>query len=86
MSVSEYYNKMKWTWDELNALNKYPSYVYGRMEYCTCDVKEQIVDFKSQTKLIQLLMGLSDVYELCLITYMSLEPLPFVNRNFYLIQ
>lgn len=47
MFVTEYYNKLKHYWDELNALHTYPLCNCGRMEYCTRHLKDRVLDFES---------------------------------------
>ncbi|GJZ47195.1 ribonuclease H-like domain-containing protein [Tanacetum coccineum] len=53
LPVSEYYHKLNSLWREFDALTK--------LRDCTCEARNEVVDYGKLMKLMQFLMGLDDV-------------------------
>ncbi|KAK9714553.1 hypothetical protein RND81_06G102600 [Saponaria officinalis] len=56
------------------------------MDACTCQLLKRIVHREFNAKLIQFLMGLSDVYESVKTHVLTMEPLPPMNKALALLQ
>ncbi|PWA46317.1 hypothetical protein CTI12_AA508630 [Artemisia annua] len=83
--IVAYFNKLKKCWDELKNLNGMPTCNCGKMLECTCDVIAKSVERDSNSKLIQFLMKLSDGYENVRIQILATDPLPSVNKAYYIV-
>lgn len=83
MEVAEYYGKIKKIWDEFFSLEGLPECSCGR---CICEMMRKTAEKDAQDKLLQFLMGLNDSYEGVRSQILSQDPLPTVNRAFYLVQ
>lgn len=77
MTVAQYFTKLKKYWDELACLTLVPE--------CTCGSAKVISEALDSNKLIQFLMGLSDVYDPIRGQLLLMEPLPNVNRAYSMI-
>ncbi|GJX73057.1 leucine-rich repeat receptor-like serine/threonine/tyrosine-protein kinase SOBIR1 [Tanacetum coccineum] len=73
-------------WDELQNLNGLPTCKCGKMRECTCYVIEKFIERDSNSKLIQFLMKLSDGYESVRTQILAMDPLPSVNKAYYIVQ
>ncbi|XP_071695330.1 uncharacterized protein [Rutidosis leptorrhynchoides] len=86
LNVASYYNKLKRCWDELQSLNGIPTCSCGRMRECTCGVIDKFLAIESRSKLIQFLMRLNDEYEFVRSQILSMDPLPSLNKAYYIVQ
>ncbi|XP_071719575.1 uncharacterized protein [Rutidosis leptorrhynchoides] len=84
--IASYFNKMKKYWDELHSLIGVPAYDCGKMRECTCGIAEKILAIENSDKLMQFLMNLNDDYESVRSQIISMDPLPTVNKAYYIVQ
>ncbi|GKA74442.1 hypothetical protein Tco_0780744 [Tanacetum coccineum] len=56
LSVSEYYHRLNSLWREFDIMSKLPK--------CSCTAREDVTKHNQLMRLMQFLMGLSDVYQL----------------------
>ncbi|KAK9740197.1 hypothetical protein RND81_03G018400 [Saponaria officinalis] len=85
-SLIEYYSKLKTNWESLEAIDPIPSCSCGALDLCTCQFLKKLVARETQSKLIQLLMGLNMSYEGVKTNILSMEPLPPINKALALLQ
>lgn len=71
LTVAQYYTELKKHWDELACLTQ--------ILECTCGSAKVVMDTLESNKLIQFLMGLSDVYDSTRGQILLMEPLPNAN-------
>ncbi|KAF7825622.1 NADPH-dependent aldo-keto reductase, chloroplastic-like [Senna tora] len=81
-SVTIYYNKIHRLWDELHRLRPTPRCICGK---CSCDFNKQLNQLEADTKLVQFLMGLNQVFEVIRSQILSLDSLPTVNKAFAMV-
>nr|XP_043639702.1 uncharacterized protein LOC122610813 [Erigeron canadensis] len=86
MSIVAYYNKMKKFWDELHSLNGIPVCTCGKMGECTCKIMVKYAEIESRSRLMQFLMKLNDDYESVRNQILSMDPLPTINKAYYIVQ
>ncbi|PWA74960.1 hypothetical protein CTI12_AA247530 [Artemisia annua] len=86
LSIAAFFNKLKRCWDELQNLNGLPVCNCGKMLECTCAMYEKFLERDSHLKLIQFLMKLNDEYESVRSQILSMDPLPNVNKAYYIVQ
>lgn len=86
LSIAAYFNKLKRYWDELDNLNGILVCKCGKMTECTCGVTAKFLEIEGQSKLMQFLMRLNDDYEPVRNQILSMNPLPSVNKAYYLVQ
>ncbi|GKC46677.1 pyridoxal 5'-phosphate synthase-like subunit PDX1.2 [Tanacetum coccineum] len=86
ITIASFFNKLKRCWDELQSLNGLPTCNCGKMRECTCSVIEKFIERDSNSKLIQFLIKLSDGYEYVRSQILAMDPLPSVNKAFYIVQ
>nr|GEY32913.1 hypothetical protein [Tanacetum cinerariifolium] len=86
LSIASYFNKLKKCWDELHNINGMPTCDCGKMRECTCSVLEKFSLRDSNFKLIQFLMKLNDEYESIRSQILAMDPLPTVNKAYYIVQ
>ncbi|GJS37420.1 retrovirus-related pol polyprotein from transposon TNT 1-94 [Tanacetum coccineum] len=86
LTIASFFNKLKRCWDELQSLNGLPTCNCGKMRECTCSVIEKFIERNSNSKLIQFLIKLSDGYEYVRSQILAMDPLPSVNKAFYIVQ
>ncbi|GKB33100.1 pyridoxal 5'-phosphate synthase-like subunit PDX1.2 [Tanacetum coccineum] len=86
LTIASFFNKLKRCWDELQNLNGLPTCKCGKMRECTCSVIEKFIERDSNSKLIQFLMKLSDGYESVRSQILAMDPLPSVNKAYYIVQ
>ncbi|GJT74231.1 sulfotransferase 16 [Tanacetum coccineum] len=86
LTIAAFFNKLKKCWDELQNLNGFPTCNCGKMRECTCDVIEKFIERDSNSKLIQFLMKLSDGYESVRSQVLAMDPLPSMNKAYYIVQ
>lgn len=84
--VSMYYSKMKKHWDELQEIDEFPRCFCVAAKACTCDLHKKILDLESRNKLFQFLMGLNSGYDAIKNQILAMDPLPTVNRAYYILQ
>ncbi|XP_074277296.1 uncharacterized protein LOC141600938 [Silene latifolia] len=82
----EYYGKLKNIWENLDHLDPIPSCICGAMNQCSCQMLKRLVDRETQSKLLQLLMGLISGYEHAQTNLLLMEPLPPINKALGLLQ
>nr|GEV35790.1 hypothetical protein [Tanacetum cinerariifolium] len=58
----------------------------GKIRECTCDVLGKFMLRDSNSKLIQFLMKLNDEYESVKNQILAMDPLPTVNKAYYIVQ
>ncbi|XP_022031160.1 uncharacterized protein LOC110932108 [Helianthus annuus] len=76
-SVAEYYNKLTTMWKQFDAMVHLPS--------CSCQAAKDYNDFSNLIKLMQLLMGLNDVYQPVRTNLLTRELFPSVKAAYALI-
>ncbi|CAA0825574.1 Unknown protein [Striga hermonthica] len=76
-TIMEYFNKMKKLWDEYACI--------APLQVCDCEKGKGVVQQDAETKLIQFLMGLSDVYDNVRNQIMLIDPLPTVNKAYSML-
>ncbi|GJV04360.1 pyridoxal 5'-phosphate synthase-like subunit PDX1.2 [Tanacetum coccineum] len=86
LSIAAFFNKLKRCWDELQNLNGLPVCNCGKMQECTCGVLDKVLERDSHLKLIKFLMKLSDEYESVRSQILAMDPLPNVNKAYYIVQ
>lgn len=86
MHVAEYFEKLKKIWDEIQSLEGIPECVCGALTHCSCRLLKKLMDMHANDRLMQFLMDLSDCFESVRSQILSTDPLPIVNRAFYLVQ
>nr|GEV69731.1 hypothetical protein [Tanacetum cinerariifolium] len=86
LSIASYFNKLKKCWDELHNINGMPTCDCGKIRECTCSVLEKFSLRDSNFKLIQFLMKLNDEYESVRSQILAMDPLPTVNKAYYIVQ
>nr|GEY10192.1 ribonuclease H-like domain-containing protein [Tanacetum cinerariifolium] len=85
LSVLDYYHKLKSLWIEFDILTTLPACVCEERIACTCDVKSGSAKHTQLIRLMQFLMGLSDVYQPIKSTILANDPLPNVKDAFYVL-
>ncbi|GKB51389.1 pyridoxal 5'-phosphate synthase-like subunit PDX1.2 [Tanacetum coccineum] len=73
-------------WDELHNLNGVPVCSCGKMQECTCNLVDKFLEIEGRSKLVQFLMKLNDDYESVRNQILSMDPLPNVNKAYYIVQ
>ncbi|GKE40870.1 hypothetical protein Tco_1464275 [Tanacetum coccineum] len=86
LSIASYFNKLKRCWDELQNFNGLPTCTCGKMRECSCGILDKFLEMDSRSKLMQLLMKLSDEYEAVRSQILGMDPLPNVNKAYYIVQ
>lgn len=56
------------------------------MKECKCKITEKFLDVEAQNKLMQFFMRLNDSYKLVHSQILSMDPLPTVNKVYYIVQ
>ncbi|XP_074297482.1 uncharacterized protein LOC141628210 [Silene latifolia] len=85
-SLLDYYGKIKGLWENIDHMDPVPQCSCGVMAKCTCNMLKWLVERETQSKLIQLLMGLHGGYEQVQSSLLSMEPLPPINRALGILQ
>nr|GEX76406.1 hypothetical protein [Tanacetum cinerariifolium] len=86
LTIASFFNKLKKCWDELQNLNGLPTCNCGKMKECTFSVIKKFVEMDNNSKLIQFLMKLSYGYESVRSQILAMDPLPSVNKAYYIVQ
>ncbi|KAL0342923.1 UNVERIFIED_CONTAM: hypothetical protein Sangu_1179700 [Sesamum angustifolium] len=81
MSVVEYFSRLWMIWDELDVLMSTPQCTCG----CTCEAFKATADQAVFTRLIQFLMGLSDMFDHMRDQLLVMDPVPIVNKEYSII-
>lgn len=84
--VSVYFSKLKRIWDEFHSLQGTPTCNCGALKACKCDLVKKIEANQSRNQLIQFLMGLNSGFEVVRNPILSMDPLPNVNKAYYIVQ
>nr|GEW95098.1 putative Gag-polypeptide of LTR copia-type [Tanacetum cinerariifolium] len=77
MPLFDYYHKLNSLWRQFDALTSLPA--------CSCTAKKEIEKHNELTKLIQVLMGLDDVYLPIISNILTRDPSPSVKTAFAII-
>ncbi|XP_074290242.1 uncharacterized protein LOC141616973 [Silene latifolia] len=85
-SVVEYFTKLKRYWDDIDELEVIPQCDCGAMNACTCNLYKQMLDMSSREKVLNFLMGLSDVYEHPRSNILAMDPIPPLNKVYSIVQ
>lgn len=72
--------------DELQSIEPIPQCACGAMKGCTCDLLKKLHELESRNQLLQFLMGLNSGYDQTRGQILSMDPLPSVNRTYYILQ
>ncbi|GJV15215.1 retrovirus-related pol polyprotein from transposon TNT 1-94 [Tanacetum coccineum] len=86
LTIASFFNKLKKCWDELQNINGLPTYDCGKIRECTCDVLGKVLLRYSNSKLIEFLMKLNDDYECVRSQILAMDPLPTVNKAYYIVK
>ncbi|XP_057247910.1 uncharacterized protein LOC130590048 [Beta vulgaris subsp. vulgaris] len=84
-SIVQYYSKLKRIWDEIQLLDGFPDCECGALEKCSCGILKKVLAADQKQKLIQLLVGLNKGYDTVTTNILSMDPLPNVNRAYYML-
>ncbi|XP_074265482.1 uncharacterized protein LOC141587916 [Silene latifolia] len=79
-SLLDYYGKIKNLWENIDTMDPIPQCTCGAMKNCTCQLLKRLLGRETQTKLIQLLMGLNSEFEQLQTHILTLDPLPPINK------
>ncbi|PWA59973.1 hypothetical protein CTI12_AA389680 [Artemisia annua] len=58
----------------------------GKMQECSCGLVEKFTEIENRSKLVQFLMKLNDEYESVRNQVLAMDPLPNVNKAYYIVQ
>nr|GFA25326.1 hypothetical protein [Tanacetum cinerariifolium] len=86
LSIASYFTKLKRCWDELQNLNGLPTCTCGKMRDCSYGILDKFLEIDSGSKLMQFLMKLSDEYKAVRSQILGMDPLPNVNKAYYIVQ
>ncbi|XP_076908531.1 uncharacterized protein LOC143565450 [Bidens hawaiensis] len=75
--IATYFAKMKYHWDELNAVNSIPS--------CTCGAAHTFAKREEDQRLIQFLVGLNPNYDMIRSNILMMQPLPSIDRAYGIV-
>lgn len=75
--MAQYYAKLKKLWDELACLTPIPE--------CRCRKAKAILVSLESNKLVQFLMGLSEIYDSIRGNVLLMEPFPNVNKTYSMV-
>lgn len=84
-TIVEYYSKLKRVWDEIQLLDGFPDCDCGALAKCTCGLLEKVLAADQKQKLIRFLVGLNSGYDTTKTNILSMDPLPTVNRAYYIL-
>lgn len=84
-SIVVYYSKLKRVWDEIQLLEGFPDCDCGALARCTCGLLKKVLAADQKQKLIQLLAGLNRDYDQTKTNILSTDPLPTVNKAYYIL-
>ncbi|XP_074298220.1 uncharacterized protein LOC141629048 [Silene latifolia] len=79
-SLLDYYGKIKGLWENIDHMDPMPQCTCGVMLKGACHMLKRMIERETQSKLIQLLMGLHAGYEQVQSSLLSMDPLPPINR------
>ncbi|XP_074303604.1 uncharacterized protein LOC141638051 [Silene latifolia] len=85
-ALIEYYSKLKQAWEDLDSLDPVPFCSCGALDACIYQLLKRILDRETNSKLIQLLMGLNNAFEPVRTTVLSIDHLPPLNKALGLLQ
>ncbi|EPS74737.1 hypothetical protein M569_00012 [Genlisea aurea] len=81
LTLMNYYVKLKRLWDELSCIVTVPYCECDAKKICTCQVAKKALEIENGNRLIQFLMGLSDVYDAVRKKVLVIDPLPTVMEE-----
>ncbi|KAK9666584.1 hypothetical protein RND81_14G195700 [Saponaria officinalis] len=85
-SLLNYYSNLKRSWESIDSIDPIPDCSCGALKICTCHLMKRLLDRETNSKLIQLLMGLNACYESVISHLLSMDPLPPINKALGLLQ
>lgn len=85
-NMAAYHSKLKRCWAELDNLNGIPVCSCEHVDECTCGVIEKFLELEMKNRLMQFLMRLNNDYESVRNHILLMDPLPSVNKPYYLVQ
>ena len=80
--MTSFFTDLQASWDQLLNLRPLPSCSYGK---CTCGVNEKIMHLHHQDSIMHFLNGLNDCYSQVKTQILMMEPVPSVDKNFFLV-
>lgn len=83
--LSLYFSKLKKLWDELQEIDAVLMCSCGAIQNCKCSLVKNVQERDSRNRLIQFLMGLNSGYDSVRGYILAMDPLPSVNRAYYII-
>ncbi|XP_075096203.1 uncharacterized protein LOC142174321 [Nicotiana tabacum] len=81
-NIATYFNNMKTIWDEIELLD---ARVVCSCAECKCGASEKNNALEERQKLVQFLMGLNESYTSCRGNIMMMNPLPDIDRAYFLL-
>lgn len=75
--VTSCFTKIKRLWDEIQALRKFP--------ICSCGAVQELQKLEENQKLLRLLMGLNESYNLVKTNILMMKPFPTVRQAYSLL-
>ncbi|KAL8150855.1 hypothetical protein V2J09_020663 [Rumex salicifolius] len=86
LSVTDYYGKLVLLWDDLRGLEPTIACSCAARTTCVCELAQKLLASENRHKLIDFLMGLSDCYDGIRGQILGMDPLPTLNKAFFLVQ
>ncbi|KAL0455787.1 UNVERIFIED_CONTAM: hypothetical protein Slati_0917900 [Sesamum latifolium] len=83
LTVEAYYTKLRWLWDELEAMLPTPQCTCNG---CTCGLSKRVVDLALFTQLMPFLMGLCEIFDHVRHQWLVMDPIPSINRAYSMVQ
>ncbi|KAK3019552.1 hypothetical protein RJ639_004393 [Escallonia herrerae] len=77
-TISSYYGKLKYVWNELQASNPIPVCTCE----CTCGAAKKMESMQEEEKVYDFLMGLDDIFSTVRSQKLSVDPLPTLGRAY----
>ena len=81
-SITAYFTQLKLYWDKLKNFRPTLTCSCGK---CTCNLSQRIENVHFQDSVMQFLMGLNDSYSQIKGQILLMEPLPSINKVYYLL-
>lgn len=82
-NLANYFNKLEKLWEDLNTSRPFPSCSCGG---CRCGISRKLTEMDSSTRIIQFLMGLSEVFDVVKNHILMQEPLPNTDKAYSMLQ
>jgi hypothetical protein len=84
LSVSDYFTHLKGLWDEFLNYRPIPSCTCGAK--CMCGLSKTLIEYQHYDYVHSFLMGLNETFAVVRGQILLMEPLPGINKVFFLIQ